>query len=141
VYRIPPLEAPSAGADLIGENSLAFAAVSLFVDRSTAANATFEYTDTLAGTVAETCRRLDSIALAIELAASRTAVLTPQQILGQLEDHFHIRGGGNRTALPRQRTMRETIRWSCDRLDEAERTLFRRVAVFVGGFSSTRRAR
>jgi predicted ATPase/DNA-binding XRE family transcriptional regulator len=135
VYRLPPLESPSADADLSAEKSLAFAAVSLFVDRSTAANAAFVYTDTLAGTVAETCRRLDGIALAIELAASRTAVLTPQQILGQLEDHFHILAGGNRSALPRQRTMRETIRWSYDRLDAEERSLFRRVAVFVGGFT------
>jgi len=135
VYRIPPLESPSAGTDLSAEKSLAFAAVSLFVDRSTAANATFEYTDSLAGTVAQTCRRLDGIALAIELAASRSAALTPQQILGQLEDHFHILAGGSRTALPRQRTMRETIRWSYDRLAQPEQALFACVAVFAGGFT------
>lgn len=135
VYRVPPLESPSAGIALSAQKSLAFAAVSLFVDRSTAANAAFEYTDTLAATVAETCRRLDGIALAIELAASRSGVLTPQQILGQLEDHFQILARGSRTALPRQRTMRETIRWSYDRLNEEEQALFRRVAVFVSGFT------
>lgn len=135
VYRMPPLQSPSAAHRVSAQESLGFAAVALFVDRSTAANAAFRYTDAHAGAVAETCRRLDGIALAIELAASRTAVMNPQQILAQLEDHFRILTGGSRTALPRQQTMRETIRWSYDRLNTAEQSLFRQIAIFANGFT------
>jgi predicted ATPase/DNA-binding XRE family transcriptional regulator len=135
VYRIPPLESPPDVGDLSAEKSLEFAAVALFVDRAIAANSAFTYSDGLASTIAQTCRRLDGIALAIELAASRVAVLSPSQILAQLDDHFRILTGGSRTALPRQRTMRETIRWSYDRLSDAEQALFRRVAIFANGFT------
>jgi predicted ATPase/DNA-binding XRE family transcriptional regulator len=137
VYRIPTLEAPSDKESVRAADSLAFSSVALFVDRARAANATFVYDDTAAPTVAAICRRLDGIALAIELAASRTAALSPKQILAQLERHLRILGRGARTAALRQQTMHETIRWSYDRLDDAEQKLFRRVAVFPSGFTLT----
>jgi predicted ATPase/DNA-binding XRE family transcriptional regulator len=135
VYRLPPLESPTATWDRSAKESLEFPAVALFVDRASAANAGFAYTDAAAGPSVDICRRLDGIALAIELAASRTAVLSPRQILVALEEHFDVLGGGRRTALPRQQTMREAIRWSYDRLSAPERSLFRRVALFAGGWT------
>jgi predicted ATPase/DNA-binding XRE family transcriptional regulator len=135
VYRIPSLESPAAANPLSAAEGMAFPAVTLFVDRSEAAGSAFTFSDATARHVGEICRRLDGIALAIELAASRTAVLSPYQILEQLENHFGILAGGSRTALPRHRTMRETVRWSYDRLSAPEQTLFRRCAIFVSGFT------
>src|SRR6185369_10605116 len=75
------------------------------------------------------------IPLAIELAASRVAVLNPQQIAARLGDRFHLLTGGSRTALPRYRTLRALIDWSHDLLEERERILLRRLAVFTGGWT------
>jgi predicted ATPase len=136
VYRVSTLEAPLDADTLRADDVLSFSSVALFVDRAKAANTAFICHDALARTAATICRRLDGIALAIELAAARTAALSPQEILGQLEHHFRILGGGRRTALPRQQTMHETIRWSYDRLSAAEQQLFRRVAFFPSGFTT-----
>ena len=78
---------------------------------------------------------MDGIPLAIELAASRVKVLTPEQIAARLDDRFRLLTGGSRTALPRQQTLRATIDWSYSLLSEEEKTLFRRLAVFVGGWT------
>ncbi|MEV7288370.1 BTAD domain-containing putative transcriptional regulator [Streptomyces sp. NPDC093252] len=84
--------------------------------------------------VAEICRRLDGLPLAIELAAARLRMLTPRQIADRLDDRFRLLTGGSRTALPRQQTLRAVVDWSWDLLDEDERDTLREVAVFAGGW-------
>ena len=85
--------------------------------------------------MAEICRRLDGIPLALELAAARTRSLTVQTIAERLHDRFRLLVSGDRTVLPRQRTLRALIDWSYDLLDAPERTLFARLAVFAGGWT------
>ncbi|MET7694106.1 BTAD domain-containing putative transcriptional regulator [Streptomyces sp. NPDC005483] len=84
--------------------------------------------------VAEICRRLDGLPLAIELAAARLRLLTPRQIADRLDDRFRLLTSGSRTALPRQQTLRAVVDWSWELLDERERTLLREVSVFAGGW-------
>ncbi|MEU1519348.1 BTAD domain-containing putative transcriptional regulator [Streptomyces sp. NPDC005811] len=84
--------------------------------------------------VAEICRRLDGLPLAIELAAARLRLLTPRQIADRLDDRFRLLTSGSRTLLPRQQTLRAVVDWSWDLLDEAERTLLRELSVFAGGW-------
>ena len=96
---------------------------------------TFAVTDDDAWTLAQICHHLDGIPLAIELAASRVKALTVKQILARLDDRFRLLKGGSRTALPRQQTLRATIEWSYDLLREKERILFKRLSVFIGGWS------
>jgi predicted ATPase/DNA-binding SARP family transcriptional activator len=84
--------------------------------------------------VAEICRRLDGLPLAIELAAARLRLLTPRQIADRLDDRFRLLTSGSRTVLPRQQTLRAVVDWSWDLLDEGERTLLREVSVFAGGW-------
>ncbi|WP_246643157.1 MULTISPECIES: AfsR/SARP family transcriptional regulator [Streptomyces violaceusniger group] len=88
-----------------------------------------------AAAVAEICRRLDGLPLAIELAAARLRLLTPRQIADRLDDRFRLLTSGSRTALPRQQTLRAVVEWSWDLLDERERTVLRRVSVFAGGWT------
>ncbi|MFG3723699.1 BTAD domain-containing putative transcriptional regulator [Streptomyces massasporeus] len=84
--------------------------------------------------VAEICRRLDGLPLAIELAAARLRLLTPRQIADRLDDRFRLLTSGSRTVLPRQQTLRAVVDWSWDLLDDAERTMLREVSVFAGGW-------
>ncbi|MFD8386378.1 BTAD domain-containing putative transcriptional regulator [Streptomyces sp. NPDC059679] len=84
--------------------------------------------------VAEICRRLDGLPLAIELAAARLRLLTPRQIADRLDDRFRLLTSGSRTLLPRQQTLRAVVDWSWDLLDERERTVLRRASVFAGGW-------
>ncbi|WP_010044953.1 MULTISPECIES: BTAD domain-containing putative transcriptional regulator [Streptomyces] len=84
--------------------------------------------------VAEICRRLDGLPLAIELAAARLRLLTPRQIADRLDDRFRLLTSGSRTVLPRQQTLRAVVDWSWDLLDEAERTVLCEVSVFAGGW-------
>ncbi|MFD4180748.1 LuxR C-terminal-related transcriptional regulator [Rhodococcus sp. NPDC058514] len=114
--------------------SLVDEAVELFADRARLARTDFTITDDNAATVAEICRRLDGIPLAIELAAARVRSLTPADIVGGLHDRFRLLTGGSRTAMRRQQTLRASVEWSHALLTETERVLFRRVAVFLGGF-------
>ena len=93
----------------------------------------FALTAANAPAVAEVCRRLDGIPLALELAAARVRVLTPEQLAARLGDRFRLLTGGGRTALRRQQTLQATVDWSHDLLAEPERALFRRLAVFPGG--------
>ncbi|AGP56123.1 AfsR/SARP family transcriptional regulator [Streptomyces rapamycinicus] len=88
-----------------------------------------------AAAVAEICRRLDGLPLAIELAAARLRLLTPRQIADRLDDRFRLLTSGSRTALPRQQTLRAVVEWSWDLLDERERTMLRRASVFAGGWT------
>ena len=111
------------------------AAVSLFADRARGVDDRFEVTNENEPIIAHICRRLDGIPLAIELAASRVKMLTPQQVRDRLDERFRMLIGGSRDVLPRQQTLRALIDWSHDLLDERERALFRRLGVFVNGFT------
>ncbi|MFJ9941078.1 AfsR/SARP family transcriptional regulator [Streptomyces erythrochromogenes] len=104
----------------------------LFADRGAAARAGFTVDEDPAA-VAEICARLDGLPLAIELAAARLRLLTPRQIADRLDDRFRLLTSGARTVLPRQQTLRAVVDWSWDLLDEAERTVLRRLSVFAGG--------
>jgi predicted ATPase/DNA-binding SARP family transcriptional activator len=110
-------------------------ALQLFAERARAVAPTFALNDANAGAVAEICRRLDGIPLAIELAAARVRVLTVEQIAHRLDDAFRLLTGGSRTALPRHRTLRATMEWSYALLNTREQVLLRRLAVFAGTFS------
>jgi non-specific serine/threonine protein kinase len=110
-------------------------AVQLFVERAQASFASFELTEGNGNAVRDICRRLDGIPLAIELAAARVRVLSPEQIAARLDDAFRLLTSGSRTALPRQRTLRGTMDWSFGLLDHREQALLCRLAVFAGSFS------
>ncbi|ARE76746.1 AfsR family transcriptional regulator [Streptomyces sp. Sge12] len=107
-------------------------AMRLLGDRGAAARAGFSVDEDPAA-AAEICRRLDGLPLAIELAAARLRLLTPRQIADRLDDRFRLLTSGSRTVLPRQQTLRAVVDWSWDLLDEAERTVLRRLSVFAGG--------
>jgi len=132
-YRIPPLEGPPAAAELVAVDALAFPAIRLFVERAREANDAFEFTDRNAVAVAEITRRLDGIALAIELAAARVRFLEVDRIASLLDRRFRLLGNGERGALGHHQTLRATIDWSYDQLGPTERELFTRLAVFAGG--------
>jgi predicted ATPase/class 3 adenylate cyclase len=119
IYRIPSLS-PAAAAQL-------------FAERASAVNPRFEATAANAPQIEEICGRLDGIPLAIELAAARVKVLSPQRLLQMLDERFRLLTGGDRSALPRHQTMRALIDWSYDLLDEREQSLFRKLSVFAGG--------
>ncbi|PZR56765.1 MAG: adenylate/guanylate cyclase domain-containing protein [Candidatus Meridianibacter frigidus] len=135
VFRMPSLSVPSNGRTLSVRDVLDCDAVALFADRARAADSGFTLTDENAGDVVEICRRLDGIPLAIELAAARVKILTPRQLAQKLDERLRILTSGDRTALPRQQTMRALIDWSYDLLSEPERALFRRLSIFAGGFT------
>jgi predicted ATPase/DNA-binding CsgD family transcriptional regulator len=113
---------------------LADEAVELFTDRAQRARPGFAVTQENAGAVAEICRRLDGIPLAIELAAARLRAFSPAEIAAGLHDRFRLLTGGSRTAVRRQQTLRASVDWSHALLTEPERVLFRRLAAFAGGF-------
>ena len=135
IERLPPLGLPPASASMTAAELMTFSAVQLFVDRAASCLGGYELTDTDAAAVAEICRRLDGIALAIELAAGRLDTLGIRGLANSLKDSFLALTRGRRTALARHQTMRATLDWSFTVLPAAEQTLFRRLAVFNGGFS------
>jgi predicted ATPase len=114
---------------------MSFSAVQLFAERATASADGFRLTDADAPVVAEICRRLDGIALAIELAAGRIDVLGLQGLAARLDDRFRLLTRGRRTALPRHQTLSATLDWSHELLLESERVVLRRLAVFAGSFT------
>lgn len=124
VRRLPPVE-----------GLLAFPAIKLFVDRAQAARPNFELNADNAATVAQLCVKLDGLPLAIELAAARIKILTPQAMLSRLDDPLKLLTGGARDLPERQQTLRNTIGWSYELLPAGEQALFRRLTVFVGGCS------
>ncbi|MCX7902451.1 MAG: tetratricopeptide repeat protein, partial [Burkholderiaceae bacterium] len=132
VYALPPLPVPASAAG--GVSALATSeAVRLFVDRATAVQPAFRLDERNAAAVARICAQLDGIPLALELAAARMRVLSAEAIAARLHERFRLLVTGDRTVLPRQRTLRALIDWSYDLLTAAERTLFARLAVFSGG--------
>jgi predicted ATPase len=130
-YRLPSLAVPPPDAP--AQEILNFAGARLFADRALAVDRRFVIGDDNARYVGEICRRLDGIPLAIELAAARVNVLSPQQLAQKLDEWFRVLTGGDRTALARHQTMRALIDWSYDLLTEDEQRVFRTLSVFAGG--------
>ncbi|HEU4941077.1 MAG TPA: protein kinase, partial [Candidatus Eisenbacteria bacterium] len=134
VWRIPTLSVPELRSLPHSKEALArYEAVRLFVERAVVAQPSFSLTDANAAVVAQICRRLDGIPLAIELAAVRVKILPVNKILARLEDRFQLLTGGTRTALPRQQTLRAAVDWSYELLSAKERTLLDRLGIFAGG--------
>jgi predicted ATPase len=132
-YAVPPLPVPDTVQDAPLDAIARVPSVRLFVERARAARYDFALTVGDAAAVAEICVRLDGLPLAIELAAARVKVLPPAALRARLDQRLALLGSGARGVPHRQRTLRDTIRWSYDLLAEPERVLFRRLAVFVGG--------
>nr|WP_246007330.1 tetratricopeptide repeat protein [Actinomadura pelletieri] len=130
---VPPLEPPPEGVP--ADEMAAYPAVRLFLDRAEAVRPGFAVDDGNAAAVAGICRALDGLPLAVELAAARLRSLPVTEVATRLDDRFRLLSRGDRTAAPRHRTLRAVVEWSWDLLDEAERTLARRLTVFSGGFT------
>ena len=135
VQRLPPLETPSAEAGLTAVEALAYPAVQLFVERAAASAGGYELKDEDISVVAQICRRLDGIALAIELAAGRVDAFGVRGVASRLDDRFHLLTRGRRTALPRHQTLSAAFDWSYELLSETERTVLRRSGAFSGRFT------
>ena len=133
-FAVPPLALPDIGHLPALESLSQYAAVELFIERAQAVKTGFSVDNENAPAVAAICVRLDGLPLAIELAAARIKLLAPQAMLRRLEDPLKFLTGGARDLSVRQQTLRGAIAWSYDLLDENEKRLFRRLAVFVGGF-------
>jgi len=135
VERVASLDLPENDDALTAQSALKYGAIALFVERAKAVSDDFVVTDGNVRIIAEICRRLDGIALAIELAAAHVKILSVDHLNQRLDDRFRILTGGSRTAMTRQSTMRATLDWSYDLLTEKERTLLRRLSVFADGWS------
>jgi predicted ATPase/DNA-binding winged helix-turn-helix (wHTH) protein len=135
VYRLPPLEAPPAESALTAEQALSFPAVQLFVDRAAVDGHSFELADADAPLVADICRKLDGIALAIELGAGRVQAFGVRGTADLLDDRFILSWNGRRTALPRHQTLNAMLDWSYQLLSESERTVLCQLASMTGRFS------
>jgi predicted ATPase len=132
-YLVPPLSIPQREHIQSVQDMMLYESVALFSQRARAASTNFRLTDENAQAVAGICVRLDGLPLAIELAAARVKLYSPQQILERLESRFRLLTGGARDLPVHQRTLRATIDWSYNLLDEGEQQLFARLAVFNGG--------
>jgi non-specific serine/threonine protein kinase len=134
-WRVPSLALPPAASRPIAEILARYDATRLFGERAVATLPSFTVTDATAAAIIRICTHLDGIPLAIELAAARVSLLSPDQIDDRLGDRFRLLTSGSRTALPRQQTLRATLDWSFSLLSEPERVLLRRLAVFAGGWT------
>jgi len=135
IFRVPSLDVPHTIADLTPAAVAQFGAVALFVDRARSVDKSFTLTDDTAPIVADICRRLDGIPLAIELAAARVKVLSVPNLAQRLNERFKLLTGGSRDVLPRQKTLGALIDWSYDLLTSQEQTLFLRLGIFARGFA------
>jgi non-specific serine/threonine protein kinase len=134
-WRVPSLGVPDDQRDRPAAAVAGCAAVRLFVERAGFARPGFALTPENTAAVAEICVRLDGIPLALELAAARVAALSVEQIADRLDDRFRLLTGGRRTALRRQQTLEAALAWSHDLLTAPEHVIFRRLAVFAGGWT------
>lgn len=134
-YQVPSLSLPAFQKATSIKAIKQYESVRLFIDRANAANPNLPLNDANALAIAQICRRLDGMPLAIELAAARVNSISIEEIAARLDDRFRLLTTGNRTALPRHRTLRASIDWSYDLLSDAERLLLQRLAVFAGGFT------
>ena len=132
---VQPLDVPPTGVSMNAQKALCSSSVQLFVDRARSTKSSFELTDDEAEHVSDICRRLDGLPLAIELAAARVRLLSPQSILSRLQSSLSLLTGGRNELPSRQQTIRDAIVWSYDLLDENERSVLRKLAVFAGGFT------
>ncbi len=138
IWRVPPLGLPPAATgepahSPVDAGELARCeAIQLFVERAAAVRPGFGLTEVNAGAVAQVCRTLDGVPLAIELAAARVRALSPEQIAARLAGRFELLALGDRAAPPRQQTLRATVAWSYELLTPAERLLLSRLSVFHG---------
>jgi predicted ATPase/class 3 adenylate cyclase len=134
-YPVPSLSHPDIKHLPAIEQLSQYEAVRLFIDRAALVSPHFDMNKENAPFITQICYRLEGIPLAIELAAARIKMLSVEQISKRLDDRFRLLTGGARTALPRQQTLRATIDWSYNLLTEQERSLLRRLAVFIGGWT------
>ena len=135
VYRVPSLSLPEALASVPVDALVDSEATQLFIERASAVDPAFAPTPDNADSIARICRRLDGIPLAIELAAARVVVLSPEQIEARLQDRFRLLTGGARTAVARQRTLEATVDWSYQLLSDVEQQLFSRLSVFPAAWT------
>lgn len=134
-YRVPSLSVPDENADATPESIAAYESARLFIERARLQLPHFVATTENSAAIASVCRRLDGIALALELAAPRVRSLSVEELSQRLDRRFELLTEGSRTALPRQRTLRALMDWSYDLLSEAEKATLRRVSVFSGGWT------
>ena len=134
-WQVQPLTIPPAGSGSQPDQLTAWESVTLFYDRALKVAPSYRLTRENGSAVAEICRRLDGMPLAIELAAARLETMSSEQILDRIEDRFRLLTGGSRTALPRQQTLRAALDWSYGLLSDDERKFFCRLSVFAGGFT------
>jgi len=135
VHRLAPLEVPPAQASIAAADARTFSAVELFVERAASCIDGFELSDADAPIVAEICRRLDGLPLAIELVARRIDAFGVRGLADHLDDRFRLLSRGLTTAPPRQRTLQATLDWSWECLPEDERAMLSRLAIFAGSFT------
>jgi predicted ATPase/class 3 adenylate cyclase len=148
-FQVPPLGMPLPGAQVFrssgvqetqiagaeSEHLMSYPAIAFFAQRAAAIRTDFAVTEENAAAVAEICGRLDGLPLALELAAARIKLFPPQALLSRLESRLKLLTGGARDLPARQQTLRDAIAWSYDLLEAQEQTLFRRLAVFSGGYT------
>lgn len=135
VWHVPSLSMPGEGRVPVPDQLISFEAVRLFVERAASAQPGFTLTDSTAPVVAQLCRQLDGIPLAIELAAARVKALAVEQIASRLDDRFQLLTGGGRRSLPRHRTLRAAMDWSYALLSGKERVVLQRLSTFAGGWT------
>jgi predicted ATPase/DNA-binding winged helix-turn-helix (wHTH) protein len=135
LYRLPPLASKTSSARPTAADALGCASVQLFYERACASLDSFHLTDEVAPTIAQLCRKLDGLPLAIELAAASVERFGLHDLLAHLDERLHLLCRGLRTAHPRHQTLPAMLEWSHDTLSDLERTVFRRLAVFKGDFT------
>lgn len=134
-FQVKSLATPASVDEAVRKALIRYPAIRLFAERGELARPGWRITTDNAPAVVQICQRLDGMPLAIELAAARLRMMRSEQIAARLDDRFRLLTGGSRTVLPRQQTLEAAIDWSFDLLSDEEKTLFRRLAVFMGGFT------
>jgi predicted ATPase/DNA-binding winged helix-turn-helix (wHTH) protein len=135
MYRLVPLRLPDDVDDMTLEDAMGFPAIELFVERARTDDDMLVLRDADVPFIAEICRKLDGIPLAIEIAAARAEVLGIAELAARLDDRFKLLTGGRRTAVARHQTMRSMLDWSHENLTDLEKTVLRRLSIFAGAFN------